>query len=267
MSEPEPDPRPRPRLRLPVSRQRLVEFTVVVFGVLVALGLENLIQEARFRADARDIEQAFVPELRRAVLHSLERQAVAPCLVQRLRDVGDRVSMATDEMEAVDVVQSSVGIGLARPLVYRSPSRTWITSSFDRAIGSEAFKRIPSERAAEYAAVFAQIRRQGERNDAEFMVAAALDHLSYANSEINAEIRADTLNQIAALDRYQLLITLVSEQIISAIFSLPEIGEDVRLAFVGDDEDLDLFKRTLKSNYGECVDLSVFDRLDTAAAS
>lgn len=267
MSEPAPDPRPKHRLRLPVSRQRLVEFTVVVLGVLVALGLENLVQEARYRADARDLERALVSDLTVAVVHSLERQAIAPCLAARLRDIGDRVDTATEVIEAVDVVQSSTGGGLARPLVYRTPSRTWITSGFDRAIGSEAFKRIPSRQAAAYTTVFALIRRQGERNADEYMVGANLGYLSYPRSVMNEEIRVDTLNQISALDRHQHLITLVSGQIIDQVLALPDVGDDMRLAFSGDDDAREEFEASLRANYGDCADLTVIDRMRAPAAS
>jgi hypothetical protein len=253
--------------RLSISRQRLVELTVVVLGVLIALGLENLIQEARYRADARDLERALISDLTIAVELSLERQAIAPCLTARLRDIGDRVDAATEVIEAVDVVQSSAGRGLVRPLVYRTPSRTWITASFDRAISSEAFKRIPSERAASYTRLFAAIRIQGERNAEEYFMAGDLGYLFYPRSIMNEEIRVETLNKISTLDRYQHLITLVSRQIVENLLSLPEIGEDVRLAFGSDVRRRKEFEASIRSNYGDCADLTVFDRLNSPAAS
>lgn len=264
MSEPEPDPRPKARLRLPVSRQRLVEFAVVVLGVLVALGLENLIQEVRFRADARDLERAFVGELTTAVGLSLERQAVTPCLVQQLRVLSERVSAAAGELEATEPGRKSHLILYATPQIYTAPVRLWVSSSFDRALSSEAFKRIPSDRASEYAGLFAQIRDQQELNDAEFLAAMGLAPLAYAQPAMNAEVRADALQQIAILDRYQAKIAVSSAQILEAALSLPVIGEDVRRSLIVGEEDLEgyrSFRSSLGEVYGDCVDLTAMDRL------
>lgn len=261
MSEPTPEPRPRTRLRLPVSRQRLVEFTVVVLGVLVALGLENLVQELRFRADARDIERAFVTDLARAVRLSLERQAVKPCLRQRVRLLSDRVGVETEELPALGPVSASPWYSL--PQIYRSPSRTWVTTSFDRALGSEAFKRIPAERAARYAGIFAQIKIVSDLNDSEYLAVTGIAPLGYQQSSLTSEMRADLLRQIADLDRHQALIGIGTEQISNRILTFEDVGEKVRRDVRADD--LETFKATIRASYGGCADLSVFDRLNAPA--
>lgn len=264
MSEPEPDPRPKPGIRLPVSRQRLVEFAVIVFGVLVALGLENLIQEARFRGDARDLERAFVADVGGAVFLSLERQAVTPCLIQRLRALSEHVDTATGEMEPVGTLFSD--FGFATPQVYRSPARVWVTASFDRALGSEAFKRIPVDRADEYASLFALISSQQELNDAEFLAAMGLAPLAYSQPDMTAEVRADALRQISNLDRHQAIVATASEQIVEAALALPLIGEDVRRWLSEDGEAaFQEYRAGLRADYGACVDFTAMDRLMTPA--
>lgn len=266
MSEPSPDPRPKPRNRLPVSRQRLVEFAVVVLGVLVALGLENLIQEARFRADARDLERAFVSDVSSAVFFSLERQVITPCLTQRLRGLSARVEAATGDLEPVE--PSTSGFNYATPQVYRSPSRVWVTASFDRALGSEAFKRIPAERIDQYAGLFAQIRKQQELNDAEFLAAMGLAPLAYSQPEMGSEVRADALQQISNLDRHQALIATASEQIVEAALALELIGKDVRGWLLEDDAAaFEEYRSQIRAAYGDCVDFTPMERLLTPDAS
>ena len=56
-AEPEVEARPERRVGWRPSRARLVEMTVVVFGVLIALGLENAVEELRLRGDARKLEE------------------------------------------------------------------------------------------------------------------------------------------------------------------------------------------------------------------
>ncbi len=266
MSEPLPDPRPKPGIRLHVSRQRLVEFAVVVLGVLVALGLENLIQESRFRADARDLERAFITDVSRAVFLSLERQAVTPCLIQRLRVLSVSVDAATGDLEPVEALPS--GFIYATPQIYRSPTRVWVTASFDRALGSEAFKRIPAARADEYAGLFAQIKNQQELNDAEFLAAMGLAPLAYSQPNMTAEVRADALQQISNLDRHQAVIATASEQVVEAALTLTLIGKDVRRWLIEDDEAaFHEYRSEMRAAYGDCVDFTAMERLLTPAAS
>lgn len=267
MSEPESDQRPTPQNRLSISRQRLVEFTVVVLGVLVALGLENLVQEARYRGDARDLEKAFVDDIQNAVFLSLERQAVTPCLTERLRTLSERVDVATGEFAPAEDIRSSAITGYATSQVYRAPLRNWVTSSFDRALSSEAFKRIPGERAAQYARLFAQIRTLQERNQSEFLVAPGLAPLAYSQPNMNAEVRADALQQIALLDSHQLLMAFAGGQIVEGAFALPTIGKDVRRSLAEGAEDFPQYRLRMSARYGDCFDFTVMERLITPAAS
>lgn len=267
MSEPKPDPRPKRKIRLSISRQRVVEFTVVVLGVLVALGLENLIQEARYRADARDLERAFIADISNAVVLSLERQSVTPCLIQRLRGLSERVDGATGELGAAEHLDSGGNPGYATPQIYRSPTRIWVTASFDRALGSEAFKRIPAKRAVEYAALFAQIRGQQELNDAEYLGAIGLAPLAYSQPNMTAEVRSDALRQIANLDRHQQIMAIVSGQIVEVALSLPLIGKDVRRSITEDAKAYQEYRSQGRASYGDCMDFTAMDRLLTPDAS
>jgi hypothetical protein len=226
MSEPEVEEGPKPRIRWPISRQRLVELTVVVFGVMIALGLENLVQEIRLQGDARELEQAFRDDIVSAVEQSWERQVVAPCLVRNLASLTERVVTPGGAWAAAPAARTG-NFALAMPQPYRVPIRLWTTSTFDRALGSEAFKRIPRERANAYAVLFYQIGIHGENNDAEYMAAANLAPLAFPQSDMNAEVRADLLRSLALVDRQQGLAVIVSKQLIELALSLPG-GDDIR---------------------------------------
>lgn len=260
MSEPDIPAGPARRWKSPLSRQRFVELLVVIFGVLIALGLDNLIQEIRFRADARELEQAFIVDLQEATFQSLERQVVTPCLVQRLRLLWERLETENSEWTP-PLAALPDNLEFATAQIYRTPTRIWVTSSFDRAQGSEAFKRIPADRAAEYAVTFALISSLGKLNDAELIATAGLAPLAYRHTILDAEVRADALQQVALLDRYQALLGIGSEQLVRSAFSLPEVGDDVHIIF---ERDTDLVRArfvSTKKTYGRCADLTVLDRL------
>lgn len=259
MSEPEIEEAPKRRLKWPMSRQRLVELAVVVFGVMIALGLENLVQEIRLRGDARELEQAFRADIVAAVGLSWERQVVTPCLAQTLSSLTERVVTRGGALEAAPSA-SSGDFAFALPTPYRAPSRSWTTYTFDRALGSEAFKRIPYERADAYAVVFAQIQRRGEDNAAEYLAIAGLAPLSFPQPDLNDEVRSDLLQTLALLDRHQALAALQADQLIQNALTLPG-SDDIRAEFLENRASLDEHGAVLREIYGDCVDLGATDRL------
>nr|WP_313427245.1 hypothetical protein [Brevundimonas diminuta] len=261
MSEAEVEARSRSRFKWPLSRTRLIELTVVVFGVVIALGMESVAEEIRLQGDARELESAFQSEVFYAVVYSWERQAAEPCLSQRLASLAQRVAAAGEGPWTAepDFRRVAGGLEFATPQTYRSPSRQWMTTTFDRALSTEAFKRIPRDRAAEYAGIFGLMAERRDANSAEFLSAAALAPLAYDGVEMNAEIKADMLQQIALVDRHRALALVSSDLIIEAALALP--GNGVRSAIR---ENRNLFTemgQRAREGHGACVDLGATERL------
>lgn len=260
MPETEIDEHPKRSFKSPIGRERLVELAVVVFGILIALGVDSLAQEARLRGDARELEKAFQADIGAAVALSWERQLVGACLRQHLATLADRVA-APGPHEAMQALNLSDGsFDFALPQLYRAPTRLWTTASFDRAMGAEAFKRIPQERADAYVVLFALIANRREANLAEFYAGAGLAPLAYAQLDMNAEVRSDLLQQIAVLDRHQSLSLLTAGQIIEAAFAIPGT-QDMHRAIVESRPHLEKWADEAKTNYGACVDDGAVDRL------
>lgn len=259
MSEPEIEEQPKRRVTWALSRQRLVELGVVVFGVMIALGLESLVQEIRLRGDARELEQAFRDDILSAVGLSWERQVVTPCLSETLSSLAERVVTSDGALEAAPGMDNG-NIMFALPTPYRAPTRLWTTYSFDRALGSEAFKRIPRERADAYAVVFFQIQTRSEENAAEYMAIAELAPLAFPQANLNDEVRADLLRTLAQLDRHHALAAIQAAQLIENALTMPR-ADDIRADIVAGRADFDDHGAMLQTAYGDCVDLGATDRL------
>lgn len=259
MSEPEIEEAPKRRVTWSMSRQRLVELAVVVFGVMIALGLENLVQEIRLRGDARELEAAFRADIIGAVSLSWERQVVTPCLVERLSSMAEQVSTPGGALEAAPSASNGT-VSFALPTPYRAPIRLWTTYTFDRALGSEAFKRIPLERADAYALLFFQIRTRSEVASDEYLAIAGLAPLAFPPPDLNAEVRAELLQTLALLDRHQGLAAIQADQIIQRALTLPQ-GDDIRAQIREGRAEIDEWGAQLRAQYGDCVDLGATDRL------
>ena len=263
MSEPETVQKPKSRLGWAVSRARLTELAVVVFGVVIALGFENLVQEIRLRGDARELEKAFRADIVEAVGNSWERQLVDPCQKQTLASLTERANSPAGEWEAAPDVG---GLSPGLPAPYRTPSRLWTTASFDRALGTEAFKRIPLERADAYAVLFANIEMRREENMAEYHAISGLAPLAFAQTGVDAEVRVALLQNLSHVDRQRGLAVLASEQLIALAFSLPG-GDDIRAEFRQSRSALEAAAEQRMDAYGNCIDRGATDRLLQLAAA
>ena len=264
MSKPHNDDRARPRPRLPISRQRLVELAVVVFGVLIGLGLDNLVEEVRLRGDARELERAFQHDILGAIQNSWERQAVYKCLTERLHSLTEQALSRDGTWEAAPAV-SNGSIPVAVPAPYRSPIRQWMTVSFDRALGTEAFKRIPRERANAYAVLFSSIAWSREGNGEEYQALARLAPLAYPMADVDNQVRADMLQALSQLDRDRALALVQANQFIALAMIIPDTNT-VRGGLLEQRAMYDEAARSLEVTYGACFDRSATDRLMSLAS-
>lgn len=243
-----------------MSRQRLIELGVVVFGVMIALALENVVQEVRLRGDARDLERAFDKEVMAAVVYSLERQVSAPCFRQDLARVEQRVIQPGAAAEAMVFPSATGTYTFITPQPYRPVRRFWTTAAFDRALGSEAFKRIPSDRAAEYAMMVALIARRDADNAEEFMAASRLTPAAYAQADMSDEVRAETLRDISLLDRYNAIAAGSANQLIGLALSMSG-GDRIAASVLASEADIRRMITPTRPDYNVCADQAAIDRL------
>lgn len=262
MSEPIPDPPPKRKIRISISRQRMVEFTVVVLGVLVALGLENLVQEARYRADARDLEQALASDIADTLFFAAERQAVAPCISEKLAAFSQHMDAAGEGPLAPARPTDGLGpLDYATPQAYRTPSRNWDTSAYERAIANESYKRIPAETARAYRLFYSQVDKQDNLNRNEFIAITSLAPLIIGPSIVSEEVRADLRRDLSYLDRHNTLMALVSQQLMEIGPEIPFVTEELRQRLRDEPEWIARSRTTATAAYGDCVDFTAADKL------
>jgi hypothetical protein len=213
-SDEAPPPAP-PRRRFRLGKRLLLELVVIVFGVLIALGLENLVQELRWRSEAAELEQLFRDDIEYNLAVATERRAVDACLRHQLESLSTGVAEARGAFSA-----NPYSTALANPMApvvaeaYRAPLRTQRTASFERALGTEAVKRISHERFLAYAQLFTVFGQMRTLQNEELSAAADLAPLAVDQPDFNPEVRADSLKAIAALDSIRGRLALLSVQTI-----------------------------------------------------
>ena len=161
---------------------------------------------------------------------------------------------------------SSGTIAFALPQPYRAPTRVWTTATFDRALGSEAFKRIPLDRAEAYSGLFSQIEQRREDNAAEYFAISSLAPLAFSQANVDGEVRAEMLQNLALVDRHRALALIQADQIIEEALSMPGRA-DIRAFVVARRSDFEEYADLAEASYGRCIDRGATDRLLTLARS
>jgi hypothetical protein len=187
---------------------------VVIFGVLVALALDNLVQEVRWRNEAQELERLFADDLQRNLAMAVERRASDPCLADRLSQLADRVSAAHGALNA-DREPLPPGDPTRVAVPYRAPLRPYRMTSFERALGTEALKRVPHDRFISYGVLFDWADRINNLQVEEAVAIASLAPLANYQPRFEGEVRAQALSDLALADSYRWRIAAATTQLVA----------------------------------------------------
>lgn len=259
MSEVLDEQQDRLRRRSLISRERLIELAVVVFGVSIALGAESLVQELRYQGDSRDLQKALADEVATALVFAAERQAVAPCIAERVTEVSSHLDgRVAEPLRQLPSSQGNIRYSLPQP--YRTPARPWSSSVYDRALSSEAYKRVNLDRAYTYNALYTQIGQLRELNRSEFLLVTNLAPVITEGTITSEEVRADLRKDLAILDRHNALAVLLSQQLWDKVADIPFIEDSFRRGLESDPNWYPSM-RAYVASYGICADVAKWDDL------
>ena len=120
-------------------RELAKEVGIIVIGVLIALGFEQLVQAWHWRHQARMTREALTNEIVLSALWAEERVAVQPCLHDRISHLVAKLNSgrewAADPM-VLGIPRHPIGgreIETSVPLVYRTPHRPWLSDEWETA--------------------------------------------------------------------------------------------------------------------------------------
>jgi hypothetical protein len=118
------------------------EVGIIVLGVLIALGFEQLVQMWRWHHDVIQTRDALTSEIEYSALWARERIAVQPCLKARITHLVSKLNGGSPEWTADPVVLGKPLNPIGRemqtgvPAVYRAPHRPWLSDEWETAKSS-----------------------------------------------------------------------------------------------------------------------------------
>jgi hypothetical protein len=157
-------------------REFLGEVGIIVVGVLIALGAEQVVETWHWRAQADDARAALRAEIGEDDLpQAYVRLAIAPCLDAQLKQLQNAFDnhLPRDRFAA-----------LSR--AYLPPSRTWDTQAWDAVVATGDLSRGGSGELLQWSLPYRMITVLGPRNAAETDDRVNLRSISSAPGELTA---------------------------------------------------------------------------------
>ena len=172
------------------------EVGIIVVGVLIALGAEQVVEEWRWKADVADARESLGQQLAYSKFDSLERMQDSECIDRKLNRLDDLIT-ASDRPKILNV-------NLA-------PIRLWGTSSWESATASGAVAHMRADERGLYADLFTFTSVLGELNRKEDDIIGEV-HLLDRPRTLSDGARDGLIKDIARLRNYNRLLTLGAGQ-------------------------------------------------------
>ena len=230
------------------------EVGIIVIGVLIALGAEQLVEEVQWQRRVGSANEQLKTEVYRGGLNMAERIAVQRCLRGQIEKLGAQLDSADARWAGTPVVLNRVamikkgGEGSVLTPAYQAPSRVWVDDQWRTVESEGTLSHFPSARAHDYAVLYRDMADLRDLQDAEASAASKLAYLA-SDRTLSSLERAEMFAALAEVDRINSLMTTVSAQ------ALKRLGQ-MQLQFdrreeAADARTLTAYERDLR---GGCVD-------------
>ena len=197
------------------------ELTIVVLGVVIALGAQQFVETLSWREEVRRTEDALTIEIADSVLHASERQIVNRCLSDRLTHLIGKVSSNQGSWsgDPMPLNRSARAVTVVAAAPYRTPNRPWSGNVWEAAQNGGVFNHMRRERVAAFSKVYARMEGLRKVNEAEHQVFPKLLYLSF-DTRLDAAARQQALAGLGTLDWLNGTILLDGEMLMEEVKAL-----------------------------------------------
>jgi hypothetical protein len=245
-------------------REFLSEVGIIVLGILIALGGEQVVENYHWRERARDADGTIQAELYSNAVQMAERRAVQPCLRQRIAALGAQLERNDDRWRGMAphsatksaARQARVAANESAPVlrgVYGAPNRAWVHDRWDAAKSDGVTAHLPRDRVQSYEFAYDSTILMDRLEEIEQENASKLAYLA-TDRVLAPGDRPAMVAALAEIDRVNTIMATVSAQTLSQL-------ESMRLPYASSSQlkdevaDLQWYDR---AEYGSCMnDLSL----------
>lgn len=201
-------------------RELLGEIGVIVIGVLIALGAEQVVETLHWREKASQAREALREEALENYNLSAERVVLAPCLDAQLDRLKARVLAAGTRLVPMTPIKSGIGL-----TIYRHPSRLWTDAAWQSTVTEQVSSHLTADERRSLATLYSsigiirQLNREELAADGQLMILAT-------PLPLDASLRAHLIETIESERIRTNSMRLIAQQqmeIVRAIF--PDVAK------------------------------------------
>jgi len=240
--------------RLSAEQQRSVrhwvmEFVVVVAGVLLALWLQQWDQRRRERLEMQAAEQSIHDEIREALKSLIWRQAISKCHQDRIELLQAGLLHGSSHWPGVEENALFTNLGnlpgsVARS-VYHRPIDTFTDAAWTSALATGALSSMNRERFDTLVSVYDRIHFLQKTRELEDHAATTLSPLGWP-IELTPEIRNEMLRAVYDIDRSRFTFAFMNARELAATMRQLDWDDRAEIDRAIADNQRDMAERGLK---------------------
>lgn len=221
----------------------VMEFVVVVVGVLIALWLQEWAERRQQRQNLQAAEDAIHDEVTETLMSLIWRQAISRCHRERAELLQSQLLKSGPQWPGLhgNALVSEMGTlpGTVAPSVYQRPVDTFTNSAWTSALATGALAPMDRDRFAQLIVLYDQIELMRRTREIEDDGAAKLSPLGYPLL-LTPELRAEMLRGVYDIDRTRFVFSFQGSPV--------EFAELMRP--LGWDDAAEIDRRIAQSNKG-----------------
>lgn len=241
-------------------REFAKEVGIIVLGVLIALGFEQLAQAWRWREDAAQTRAALTSEIQYSDLWARERIAVQQCLRDRIAHLVAKLNSPgpdwTGDAAVLGKPANPIGTELQTevPPVYRAPHRPWLSDEWATAKSSGIIDHMDRREVRNLEFIYRNIEQLEALQTEETSLEPQISFLSFDQS-LQPEARVQALVTLARLDYLNAMQSQSARQMLATIrlSHLPSRRITLGKKDVDFGTAVNQIAATLRERYGRCV--------------
>lgn len=197
-------------------REFLGEVGIIVIGVLIALGAQQVVEDWQWRQRTDDARVGLARETGAMTSQLYERLVVQRCLLGRLASLADRLEKTGTDWKASpeQFMASQRFFANSLPVAYRPPRRDLVDGIWVNTQSDGTLAHLPRDEAERLAAVYANARNIQLLFDQEQQMAATLGPLA-RDLILAPGDRTRMLQAVYSLDRLNSSVLFASRNLIN----------------------------------------------------
>ena len=212
-------------------REFFGEVGIIVVGVLIALGAEQIVEVLHWHEKAGHARESLGGEVANNYRSAAERIIETPCLNAQLDRMKDAVLRAGPRLAPMPVYSSPMG-----PTVFRHSSRPWGDSIWQSIVAEQVSSHLRDEERLDLASLYNSVAFARRLDEQETSADGVFLTLS-SPLPLDPSLRAHLLEAIEAERiRVNMMNLIAQQQMVKARHLFPQIAESLR--------DRDWFERT-----------------------